>query len=62
MKSYNTHEMTKGDLITRVYEENGSIIVYMEQEDGVCFLNFDNEKQFKHFVFDLAECFGKVLK
>jgi hypothetical protein len=60
MISYNTHEMSQGKLTTRVFEENGSIIVYIEQEKGVCFINFHDEEQFQQFVFDLAECFGKV--
>jgi hypothetical protein len=52
--------MSQGKLTTRVFEENGSIIVYIEQEKGVCFINFHDEEQFQQFVFDLAECFGKV--
>jgi hypothetical protein len=59
MISYNTHEMSPGKITTRVYEENGSIVVYMEQDKGVCFLNFDNEEQFQEFVFELASCFGR---
>jgi hypothetical protein len=51
--------MSPGKITTRVYEENGSIVVYMEQDKGVCFLNFDNEEQFQEFVFELASCFGR---
>lgn len=60
MISYNTHEISKGKLTTRVFEENGSIIVYMEQENGVCFINFHDEEQFQEFVFELASCFGRL--
>jgi|APGre2960657404_1045060.scaffolds.fasta_scaffold24696_3 hypothetical protein len=59
MISYNTHEMQAGKITTKVYEENGSIIVYMEQDNGVCFINFNDEEQFQQFVFELASCFGR---
>ena len=62
MLSYNTHEISRERLTTRVFEENNKIVVMLEQNDGCCFINFNSEKQFKEFVFDLASSFGLIEK
>jgi len=59
--SYNTHELSESDFTVRVYNQGTQIVIELEQEEGTVFVTFNNEEQFKKYVFELASVFGKVV-
>ena len=61
MYSYNTHELSEGDFLIRVYNQGTQIVVELEQNEGTVFITFNNEQQFKKYAFELASVFGKVV-
>lgn len=62
MISYNTSDLSDSNLIVRAYDENDKIVVMLEQEDNVLFINFPNEQLFKQFVFEMASIMGGMCK
>jgi len=50
MISYNTFDMEDRPFKLRVYEQDGKIVVMLEQEEGLLYLTFPNEQKYSEFL------------
>jgi DNA recombination-dependent growth factor C len=60
--SYNTVDLSDKKILVRAYDESNKIVIMIEQEDNVLFINCPNEKVFKELIFNLASELGSVCK
>jgi hypothetical protein len=59
--SFNEHTLSDKEIEVRCYNADFGIVVEVEQSDSLLYMTFDNEEQFKKYVFELASVFGKVV-
>jgi len=50
MISYNTFDLENNKFDLRVYQENGKVVLLVEQDGGMLYLSFPNENKYQQFV------------